>query len=118
MNIEIENSRKKLSGVIGLARKAGAISIGTESVIETIRKKKAVCVYLSSDASQNTKKKLYDKTAFYNIQLKLLPLTMDELAHCTGYSHSTAVVISLTSKNFLKLINDYLEEIKKHENQD
>ena len=123
-NIEIdtekikENLIKKLSGVIGIARKAGAISAGSETILETIRKKKAVCVYLSCDASENTRKKLSDKTAFYNIPVKQLPLTMNELARCTGYSHSTAAAVSLTNKNFLKLINDYLKEIDEFDKTD
>jgi len=118
MNTEpenIANLKRKLGGVIGLARKAGAISVGAESVVDTIRKKKACYVYLSSDASPNTIKKLNDKTAFYHIPIKRLPLTMDELARCTGYFHSTAATISLVNKNFLKLINDYAEEIDRHE---
>lgn len=105
---------KKLGSMIGLARKAGAITAGTEPVVETVRKKKALCVYMSSDASANTKKKLSDKTAFYNVPIKDLPLTMDELAHCVGFLGPTAV-ISLTSKNFLKMIGDCLEKTKNEE---
>lgn len=107
---------KKLRGALGLARKAGAVVLGTEAVIEIIRRNKAVCVYMSSDVSENTKKKLSDKTSFYKAPIKRLPLTMSELADCVGYS-SPAAAAAVTDKNFLILIGKYLREANENENE-
>jgi len=95
LNSKTENS-------LGLAKKAGAITAGTELVIDSIRKKKAVHVFICSDASVGTVKKLCDKAAFYQIPVTKLELTMSELAKCVGLLRPTAAV-SLTNKNFLKL---------------
>ena len=94
----------RTENILGLAKKAGAIIAGTELVIESVRKKKACHVFLCSDASDGTAKKLRDKTAFYRVPVTELNLTMSELARCVGLLRPTAAV-SLTNKNFLKLFN-------------
>ena len=101
--------RSSVGSVFGLAKKAGALRIGSELVIESVRKGRALHVYISSDVSENTVKKLCDKTAFYNVPATKLNLTMDELAHCIGCMHPTAAV-SLTDKNFLKLMEKCLKD--------
>jgi len=109
----INNSSNKKTGrifnVLGLAKKAGVLAAGSERVLDSVRKRSAVQVYISSDASENTVKKLSDKTAFYNIPSIKIDLTMDELAHCIGCIYPTAAV-SLTDKNFLKLMEKCLKD--------
>jgi len=94
----------KIENSLGLAKKAGAITAGTELVIESVRKKKACHIFLCSDASGGTLKMLCDKAAFYQVPVTKLDLTMSELAHCVGLMRPTAAV-SLTNRNFLKLFN-------------
>jgi ribosomal protein L7Ae-like RNA K-turn-binding protein len=67
-----------------------------------MRKNKACRIYISSDASAGTVKKLKDKAAFYKVQAEILDMTMDELAQRVGFLRPTAAV-SLTDRNFLKL---------------
>ena len=100
---QIENRTERIAKVLSLARKAGAITAGTELVVDSMRRAKAQRVYISSHVSAATLKKISDKAAFYNVQAEILDLTMDELAHCVGFLRPTAAV-SLTDKNFLKLI--------------
>ena len=97
------NKKNKTENILGLAKKAGAIISGTELVIDSVRKKKACHVFVCSDASPGTLKKLSDKTNFYGVPLTKLDLTMSELSHCVGLSRLTAAV-SLTNRNFLKLL--------------
>jgi len=97
------NNKNKIENILGLAKKAGAITAGTEPVIDSVRKKRACHVFVCSDASPATLKKLDDKAAFYHVPVTKLKLTMSELAHCVGLSRLTAAV-SLTNKNFLKLL--------------
>ena len=103
------SSNNKIGNVLGLAQKAGALCAGSELVLESVRKRRALYVYISSDASENTVKKLYDKTAFYSVPATKLDLTMDELAHCVGLLRPTAAV-SLTNINFLKLMEKCLKD--------
>ena len=96
--------KNKTENNLGLAKKAGAVIAGTALVAEAVRKKKACHVFLCSDASDGTLKKLRDKTAFYQIPVTQLDLTMSELARCIGLLRPTAAV-AITNKNFLKLFN-------------
>ena len=96
------NYTEKIGNVLGLARKAGAVIAGTELVIDSMRRGKACRIYISSDVSPGTLKKLKDKAAYYKIQAEILDMTMDELAHRVGFLRPTAAV-SLTDRNFLKL---------------
>jgi ribosomal protein L7Ae-like RNA K-turn-binding protein len=95
--------KEKAGSILGLARKAGALKAGTEIVIDSMRKSKACRVYISSDVSDGTLKKLKDKAAFYKVDTEIIDLTMDELAHRVGFLRPTAAV-SLTDNNFLKLM--------------
>ena len=94
----------KPENILGLAKKAGAITSGTELVIDSVRKKRACHIFVCSDASPGTLKKISDKASYYQVPLTKLDITMSELSHCVGLSRLTAAV-SLTNKNFLNLFD-------------
>ena len=102
INKKIKN-KNKIENILGLAKKAGAIVSGTELVIDSVRKKRACHMFICSDVSPGTLKKLSDKSEFYHVPVTRLNMTMSELAGCVGLSRLTAAV-SLTNKNFLKLL--------------
>ncbi|MDY0210144.1 MAG: ribosomal L7Ae/L30e/S12e/Gadd45 family protein [Acholeplasma sp.] len=54
---------------IGLAFVAGKVKAGTDMAIEAIRNKSAKLVFLASDASENTRKKVKDKALFYGVEV-------------------------------------------------
>ena len=83
----------RVLGVLGLARRAGALAIGTNSVLEAVRKGKAYLVLIASDASENTAKQLLDKSAFYKIPADRLPFGMLELGHAIDKDHIVAVAV-------------------------
>ncbi|MBL4952684.1 YlxQ family RNA-binding protein [Neobacillus sp. OS1-32] len=58
--------------LLGLANRARKIISGEELSINEIRSGKAKLVLLSSDASQNTTKKITDKCNSYNVPLKIV----------------------------------------------
>lgn len=88
-----EQNGKRLEGIIGLAKRAGALAIGTESVIEAMRKGKAKLVLVACDVSENTAKRLQDKASYRNVPLELLPIDMDALGHPVGRDHAAAVAL-------------------------
>lgn len=53
--------------IIGLAYRARKCATGTETIIEQIRMKKAKLILIAKDASDRTKKQLYDKCNTYHI---------------------------------------------------
>lgn len=54
---------------LGLAQVAGKVKSGTDFTVEAIRTKQAKLVFLASDASDNTKKRVLDKARFYDVQV-------------------------------------------------
>ena len=87
----------KVYGLLGLARRAGKISFGTQSSIETIKNKKAYLVIVAEDSSKRTKE------SFANLaNEKQLPIreigTIEELSKAIGQVNKAIIVIK--EKNF------------------
>ncbi len=91
---------KKTLGVIGLAARARGIVIGTNQVLEAIRGKKAKLVLIASDVSDNTRKNIKDKSAFYSAAVEEIDITTEELGKSVG--HSQTASIAFTDVNFVK----------------
>lgn len=62
-----EGNRQKAMNLIGLAMRAGKLITGEELTIADIRKQKAKIVFVANDASENTKKKVKDKSSYYEV---------------------------------------------------
>lgn len=60
---------RRASSLLSLARRAGKLIMGEDSVLESIRAGKARLVIIPCDASENTKKKFNDKCRFYNVNI-------------------------------------------------
>ena len=88
-----EQNGKRLRGIIGLAKRAGALAIGTEAVIEAVRKGKAKLVLAACDVSENTAKRLQDKASYRGVPLERIPIGMGELGRLIGKDHAAAVAL-------------------------
>lgn len=55
--------------LLGIALRAGALTLGTDAVLGAIASGSADMVLLDAAASQNTKKKFRDSCAFYGVEL-------------------------------------------------
>ena len=98
------DSKEKLLGTLGLCQRAGKLKSGEFAVLEAIRKKTAVMVIVSNDASDNTKKEFSD----YKVPIYFYG-TMDELGHAIGKDVRTSLAI--TDAGFAKtLIKNLLSE--------
>ena len=62
----------KIYGLLGLARRAGKISFGTESSIETIEKKKGKLVIVAEDCSDRTKNNFEELCKKLNVELRIV----------------------------------------------
>ncbi len=104
-----EQTQKVLSA-LGLCRKAGKGVAGTETVCEALRKQKTLLqVYCPCDLSENTRKKLTDKCAFYGVPLTELPVEGALLAHAVGKSGFCAAY-GVTDENFASLLTGIMAE--------
>lgn len=84
---------EKILKYAGLAAASRSLVCGSDLVMKEIRKKGgALCVLLSSDASDRTKKQIRDKCAFYNVFLCELDCDMYDLAKRFGKLSPQAVV--------------------------
>ena len=62
-----------VSGLLGLACRAGQIALGADVALQEIRAGKAVLVLLDEGASEGTKKKLLDACTFRSVPVYSLP---------------------------------------------
>ena len=62
----------KILSMIGLATKAGKIVSGEFSTEQSVKRGRALMVIISSDASENTKKKFTNMCSFYKVPLYFL----------------------------------------------
>jgi len=92
--------KKNTLGVIGLAARARGIAIGTNNVLEAVRSKKAKLVLYANNVSENTKKNLTDKSAYYSVKAEQIDITAEELGRAVGHSNTAA--IAFTDVNFIK----------------
>ena len=74
--------RDAFYSMLGIAMRAGALTLGTDGVLKAISSKSAAFVLLDEAASENTKKKFRDSCAFYSVTLIELP--EGELGRMTG----------------------------------
>ncbi len=84
---------QKLKTLIGFASKSGNISIGQEQVLRAIRSGKACLLIVAEDVSDGSKKKLKNKSKFYEIEYIEL-MHRDELSKCIGKVSKTCITIN------------------------
>lgn len=93
---------KNKLNMLGLARRAGKLIVGTNNVIKGIQTKKVLLVFLANDAAINTTKQIEDKCKFYNIPLNK-EYTSNELNKAIGFENIMTIgVIDYGFYNGLK----------------
>ena len=81
--------------MLGLAARARKLGIGASIARDAIRAKKAQCVVLAIDASDNTQKRITDSASFYDTPLYVLEERADRLGHALGKKGTVAAVAVL-----------------------
>ncbi len=96
----------KMISTISLCQKSGNLVSGEESCEKAIRSQKAKLIIVSSDASDNTKKKFTNSSKYYNIPIYFF-MTKEELGRIIGKRIRAVLVV--TDENFSKLIINLFE---------
>ena len=102
----------KLFGMLGLARRAGRVVIGTEQVSVSLSKRgnaKPALVLISDEASDGAKKKITCKCEFYKVECLILKIEMSELGRILGKSYAP-VVVGVTDEGFARRIRELAAE--------
>ena len=94
---------EKLSGFLGLARKAGKLVFGFDMTVEAMQKKTAELVLLSNDCSERTARNVKRIAEETGTEVLILPLTMDEIGYAVA---KRAGVLSVCDSGFSKKIKE------------
>jgi ribosomal protein L7Ae-like RNA K-turn-binding protein len=86
---------------IGLAYRARKVTVGTEITISELRNKKVFLIFLATDASDPTKKKVYDKAKTYQVEV-IEAFQSNELSNAIG--KKDIKVIGITDRGFSQLL--------------
>lgn len=97
------NNIKNILGLAAISKKV----VSGPQVIDTIRNKEAKLVLVASDASDNTKKKIFDKSKFYQIECFEV---FDSDFLSSAIKKNNRVAIAITDKNFAQMIKDKIKE--------
>lgn len=96
----------KILGLLGLARRAGKVSFGTESVLDTVERKRAKLVIIAEDSAQRTKKNIEEICNQNEVPVKIFG-TIEELSKSIGQSNKAVICVKDInfSNEILKIIN-------------
>lgn len=100
---------KKYLSMLGLARRAGKVAMGHDTVCDAIRKRKAKLLVLSADSAQRLEEELGRLSDRFCPALVCVRIseTMDEIHHALGYR---AGVIAVNDNNFANRIIELIEQ--------
>ena len=94
---------EKLSGFLGLARKAGKLVFGFDMTAESMQKGTAKLVLLSNDCSERTARNIKRIAEETGTEILILPLSMDEIGYAVA---KRAGVLSVCDSGFSKKIKE------------
>ena len=80
-----------VSGLLGLACRAGQISLGADMALQEIRSGKAALLLLDAGASDGTRKKILDACAYRGVPAYILPV--DTLSRACGKEGRMAAAV-------------------------
>ena len=107
-------NEKKLLGMIGICRGAGATVVGVPMICDELRKRgvgrcENIIVFEAFDTSENTHKKISDKCKYYNVRQYKMSSDCATLGRAVGKSAVAAVAVM--GENFCRAVELKLEEI-------
>lgn len=108
-------NEQKVKGLIGIAKKAGKITSGSDKTLEGVRgggRNGVKLLLCSADASPNTLKRIKNSSEYYNVPMNTLSIDKEELARITGYRGGELSVIGIIDAGFAKAITEALSEQK------
>jgi ribosomal protein L7Ae-like RNA K-turn-binding protein len=103
-----ERNQDKLLTTMGLARKAGRLVYGYETVKDSIQKRKAILVLTASDLSAKTLSNVEFLCA-EKVRHVSIERTMEQFSAAVG---KPAGVVAVIDEGFAKLISGYLTDIR------
>ena len=100
------NSQNKLIGLLGMARRAGRLTVGFDASVASAENGKSSLLLLSADASPKTAKECGFAAMTYGARVMVLPLDKAALADAIG-AHKPVAVIAVCDSGFAKAIRPH-----------
>ena len=94
-----KSTTRAILRMLGLARRARRLAVGTDSGLNAARSGKAALVVLASDASERTKKQIGDKCAAYGVPLVVPDADRQTLADALGFKDGQISACAVTDRN-------------------
>ena len=97
--------QEKLRALLGFARKAGKLAVGTAAAEESIKRKRAKLVLVASDISQKSLKEMRFLGDKFNIPVAVTELGIDGITQSIG---TKAGILSVEDEGFAKALSENL----------
>lgn len=95
-----------VSGLLGIAMKAGKVVSGEEGTLKSIQGGKVRLTLIALDSSENTKKKFADKCQYRGVPYRTV-MTKSELGNAIG--KETRAVIGILDPNLAKRMIELID---------
>ena len=103
----------KAMRLLGFAAKAGRVTAGVPLICTAMQKgaggNRPLVVLLAADASENTKKRITDKTTYYRVPLRLISADCATLATAVGKRDGAVAAVGISEPSLAREILDLLE---------
>ncbi|NEU29333.1 YlxQ family RNA-binding protein [bacterium LRH843] len=100
-------TEQKWISLLGLAARARKLVTGEELVLKEVRRNSVCLLLLSTDAAEQTKKKVLDKCSHYNVPVRIVS-DRQTLGHAIGKEER--VVIGILDEGFAKKMSALLDQ--------
>ena len=84
---------ERLLSLLGLARRAGKLSMGFDASAEAMRRGEAALLLLSDDLSERTNKSIRSVAEQYNISVVCCGCGMDAMGHAAGRKKTGIITV-------------------------
>ena len=99
----------KIYGLLGLAERGRNLVSGEFAAMKAVKEGKAALVITAQDASDNTRKRFYDKCSYYEVPIRTYG-TKEELGRAVGLEERA--VVALVNEGLAHTITGYLDELQ------
>ena len=90
---DASQNEKQIYGLLSLCTKAGKVKSGGQILYDCIASGEAKLVLVATDASENTRKKCFDKCAWNHVPVMLFG-TVDEMGRVMGKTERAGVAVT------------------------
>ena len=110
LDISNETNEKNILGALGLCARARKLIFGVPMICDALKKggrEAPVMIFEASDTSENTHKRIADKSAYYKVRTVRLSCDGATLASALGKTSSLAAV-AITDIQMSKMVEKYI----------